>query len=439
MTNSNQRPVTLVVAFTLVLTLGLLGGGCSDSTAPSADPPAEGTVIFDGSYEGSEFVLQRLNETTPDGRFVSIDLVGRGLQLDDTGEGVSIEVAVRNSADRRGTKLNLYPRVLVSLQDFRPPEVFVTNADFILGGCELCDSLATGDILPSRQIWIFDYSDQLGDDGFLSPGETSGFRRWVFRDPSRGSFSFQAHVEFGLEPARPSVSGVVFTDLDRNGEFNGVEEGMQFGTVEMLRPDGSRAMVEVGREGVWSMPVREPGLYTVTFHPPPTLGFAPICLTTPNPLSVLLPPAPDGSAQSFEDANFGIDPEPCFRPVFPLIELADRRPDPSVVPQDFYRLLDIGLSGDHLLRMRVGYSGCNGGHALRLFAGRNFAESLPAQTWALLAHDSEGQLCDAYFEEDLVFDLTPLRRSHEEQYGSPGPFDLVFEDFAGQRHTVRIP
>ncbi len=429
MQHSIWRPLS---ALSLLLFSLSFVPGCSEPTAPLTPPPPEGTAIFQGSFGGAEFVLQRLDQTGPDGSFVQIELVGKNLAVDDTGDGVTIDVAVRNLADRRGARVNLYPQLVVWLENLRPSEVRVTNADFVLP-----DSLAVLPILPGDSVWGFDYSDELGDDGVLSPGETSGYRSWHFLDPGLVSFSFRANLQFGLQPNRPTVGGVVFTDLNRNGIFDGAEEGTQLGSVQLDRPDGGRQMVDVGLDGSWSLPAKEAGLYTVTYHPPPFATPLPFCLTTPNPLRVLLAPAPEGGARSYDQANFGIDPAPCVSSAFPPVILRDRRP--ADVPRDPYQLLEVQLQDRHLLRLRIGFSGCSGDHPIRLFAGGQFAETSPEQTWALLSHDSRGELCLAYFEEERVFDLSPLIQRHLDQYGSRGPFDLVLEDFSGAQHRIRVP
>jgi hypothetical protein len=58
-------------------------------------------------------------------------------------------------------------------------------------------------------------------------------------------------------------------------------------------------------------------------------------------------------------------------------------------------------------------------------------ESLPVQTWMLLAHDGRDELCAAYFEKTLVFNLGPIQEAYIEDYGAPGMVQIRFRDFDG--------
>lgn len=421
-----RDPVPLRIFLFLVLLVPGLSA-CSDSTEPQTPPPDEGDVPFAGAFEGEEFILERITTQPTDGPLVEVALVGSNLRVDPQEQEVRVDVALRNLSPRP-----FYPRVLVTLRDFSPEEVKPLNADAVL------HSVDGEDPPPSLTLWIYDYSEMLGGDGRLEPQETSEAKTWVLHDPGLGPFSFSARVSFSLEPARPTISGVVFEDRDRDGELDEGEPGVQPGSVQIFRPDGSTEMTAVGPEGAWSLPVKDPGLHELRFWPPP-LGKTPlpICLTTPNPLTVLLLAAPDGRPQSYDQAHFGIDPEPCV-PQAPPVLLRESRPDTSDVALDPYRLLAIGLRDNRYLRLSVGFSGCSPDHPLQLYAGSLFSDVAPAQTWALLSHDGRGELCDAWFTRTVVFDLEPLRQRHLDLYGSPGPFRLLFEDYEGTVHRVFV-
>lgn len=410
----------------LFLLLPVILFGCSDSTGPNdGATDTEASVDYDGLWNATvgEFLLQRVEAPGPDGRPFAIELIGSGIAVDPVEEIVSVGVAVRN-----GTNRELYPPIIVRLHHFVPGTVVPLPGDL---------SVAEGDSnqfdQPERLVFI-DYSDFLGSDGVLSPGETSQARRWRFHVPGLEAFAFGAEVSVGLEPQRPSLSGVVYLDADRDGTRDPNEPPGLGGWVEVRRPDGSIRMADVGPEGRWIVGVKEPGLHEARFLPPPT--FAPVCYTTPNPLHVVLPPGPEGLARSFERADFGIDPEPCF-PGAPTVQLTDR--PPSDIASDPYQLIEIHLREDDRLVLRVGFSGCGPDHPFALFAGADFMESTPVRTWARLQHDGLGELCDAWFERDLVFDLNPIRRRHMEVYGTPGPIIVVFQDEQGQTREILLP
>jgi hypothetical protein len=153
------------------------------------------------------------------------------------------------------------------------------------------------------------------------------------------------------------------------------------------------------------------------------------CVTTPNPLEVLITPGADGHPQSFEQADIGIYPGSCFDPP-PDSTVVMTDLDPEAIEQDFYQLLSAELLGE-TLHLRVGFSGCGPDHPFTLYAGRPLTEPYPARTWLLLSHDDRGELCAAYWERDLSFDLHAIELEHVRQYGAPGELRLRFEDFAG--------
>jgi hypothetical protein len=158
--------------------------------------------------------------------------------------------------------------------------------------------------------------------------------------------------------------------------------------------------------------VKHPGLYTLTYIPPPTLApFAPIVFTTPNPLEVLLPPGPDGLPTPFLDANFGV-----HSPNAPigLVKITDR--NPADIPTDPYHLGSAQLRGTILILDELGFSGCSGGHPFDLYMAGGFAESNPVQATLVLSHDDLGELCDAYFEERRYFELAPIVALYREMY-----------------------
>ena len=168
--------------------------------------------------------------------------------------------------------------------------------------------------------------------------------------------------------------------------------------------------------------------------PPPT--FAPVHATTPNPLQVILPPGPGGIPESYLHADFGFAND--FPPPPGDAEPVGFWEDPSdSLELDPYALLDIRLER-LILELRVGFSGCGDRHPFALYMVGGFMESNPVQAKLLLSHDDHGELCDAYFEKTLRYDLSPILREYRRNYGTDGVVIVNFHAWNGEVHSFRI-
>lgn len=397
-----------------LLAVAILLVSCNDSTSPEGPDAAR----FQGSIDPASpsFVLQRVVVQGPDGGRHAVELVGRNLQVDAGLEQVSIDVALRNASGT--TPLQAPAQVWVGC--FAPGSVRLRN--FELGrrgaGC-----LSHG----------FRYDETLGDDGILLPGETSLAKRWTFAVPGLVSFSFTAAVDFAAADTGV-ITGHVFEDGNRNGIREDFEPPYPGAAVAVRTPDGTSLRVVPDDEGLFSVPAELPGLYSLRFveaylsscQPPPCW-----CVTTRDPLDIVLLPGPGGRPRSYHGADIGVVGQPCWVPIQPVL-LVDRVLE--VEPQDPYALLAAHLAGD-VLTLRVGLSGCSPAHPLTLYAGRSFGESIPVTTALVLAHDDRDEPCDAWFERSLYFDLDPIRQEHLRVYGVPAVVRLRFHDAQGQVHT----
>lgn len=376
-----QWPLAIFAAFLLILT------GCSESTAPGSGS-GDGLGDFQGQVDpsGQSFTLKSLEVPSADGVPVRVELIGRFVRVPDLEGQISMAVAVRN-ADRR----NLYAPAEIALSNFEPGNVYPVNQDWTI--CPDCPECR---FAPSACLSGYVYSHLLGDDGQLSPGETSAEKIWTFQNSDMVPFSFHARARFGMEPAGPGIGGVIFNDLNANGERENNENPFVGSSVH-VSGEGIERSVQVGLDGRYLVQVPGPGLYRVEAFPPPTL-FAPIKFTTPNPLEVAI--LPDG--QSFLDADFGINTgnvSPCTPVLF-----AD---ESDSLSYDGYDLVRFELDG-HLLRLSVAFSGCSPDHPLQLYMVGGVMESMPPQVRIKLSHDNRGELCEAYFRRDLCYDLTPI-------------------------------
>lgn len=102
-------------------------------------------------------------------------------------------------------------------------------------------------------------------------------------------------------------------------------------------------------------------------------------------------------------------------------------------PSGTYRVEKAEIEGD-VMHLRVGYSGCRESD-FEMVAWNYFMESEPVQAYALLAHE-QGD-CEAFFRNDLTFNLTPLKRAYQEFYGTSGTILLSILDHGETYATVR--
>ena len=86
---------------------------------------------------------------------------------------------------------------------------------------------------------------------------------------------------------------------------------------------------------------------------------------------------------------------------------------------DPYEVNSAAIDG-HRLTIVVSYSGGCRRHDFTLVISKSFRESDPVQLPAVLAHDANGDTCEAYPTESRVFDLALVRSRYRQFYG-PGP------------------
>ena len=107
------------------------------------------------------------------------------------------------------------------------------------------------------------------------------------------------------------------------------------------------------------------------------------------------------------------EPSPhSFAPLYTETVLVDAA---TPVPPDPYTVEQVSVKGDSL-RVTVRYGGGCRTHEFRLLLFKTFRESYPVQSDALLAHNANGDSCKALREDDLRFDLTPLRDHYRRSY-----------------------
>ena len=83
---------------------------------------------------------------------------------------------------------------------------------------------------------------------------------------------------------------------------------------------------------------------------------------------------------------------------------------------DAYALNSATITDD-TLNISVSYSGGCEDHQFTLVASDTFLESFPVQLPASIAHNANGDTCEAYPTENYRFDLTPIKTMYQEGYG----------------------
>ena len=90
--------------------------------------------------------------------------------------------------------------------------------------------------------------------------------------------------------------------------------------------------------------------------------------------------------------------------------------DSMTLPDDSYSFDGAEYVGDDTLEIDVGYSGGCETHEWTLCWDGQFMESDPVQVSLDLRHEANGDMCEAYVEETLSFDLQELRDDYESGY-----------------------
>lgn len=88
---------------------------------------------------------------------------------------------------------------------------------------------------------------------------------------------------------------------------------------------------------------------------------------------------------------------------------------PDAWGTDAYTINAATLQGD-TLTINVSYSGGCETHAFTLVAEERFLESFPVQLRVSLAHNANGDTCEALITEALHFDLTPIKEAYQKGY-----------------------
>jgi hypothetical protein len=250
---------------------------------------------------------------------------------------------------------------------------------------------------------------------------------WTFSVPELEPFTFAAHVRFGHDPDQARLGGLCFLDENHNGRHDPGEPPLPRGLIEVTMPGGQVEEAISGPDGHYALPISEAGLYSLHFFSPLDV---PVHFTTPNPLQVVIPLGPDGDPASFLEAHFGVVAHQ--EPGHPPIRFSNAPIDS--LHREPWNLESMDVVGHHLLKLKVGFSGCQPEHPFSLWMTGGIMESLPPQVNLVAVHEL-AEDCDAAFMGVRHFDLDPLADRYLEGYG-PGVLILNLHDFHGQVHRV---
>lgn len=88
---------------------------------------------------------------------------------------------------------------------------------------------------------------------------------------------------------------------------------------------------------------------------------------------------------------------------------------PEVLGADTYIINTATVEAD-TLRVNVTYAGGCETHEFTLVAEPMFLESFPVQLRVSIAHNANGDPCEASITEDHQFDLTPIKKAYQKGY-----------------------
>ena len=104
---------------------------------------------------------------------------------------------------------------------------------------------------------------------------------------------------------------------------------------------------------------------------------------------------------------------------------------PHLHGRDSFVLNDAAIVAD-TLSLNLSYSGGCARHEFTLVVSESFRESDPVQLPVSLAHDANGDACEAWLTQDYEFDLTLLRDRYRQAYGEgSGRIVLLLEGVPG--------
>ena len=296
------RPAYLIVGILALFLIGFLISCSEDPTDTGGDDGAFNSTGDIDPLGEQDFLLSTVDLGHDIRGTLEIWVFDLTIESDSA---VSFDIAIANKTDR-----DVYPPIHFVITKIIPNSINVLNADGF-----------TPDQFP-----FFDFSDDIGDDGVLAAGETTGRVKVRFGWPHPMPFAIGFRLYLGQKPIEGVIGGVVFTDRDQDGHFDPEHDTGIAGIPIELRPTAGEPtrprVIDTNREGRYGFEGLPAGVYKVTIVPLPGMK-----LTTPPELLVTLIELPDGTVSSFFDANFGATPlVPQYERVFGPIPVGPASP-----------------------------------------------------------------------------------------------------------------
>lgn len=270
---------------------------CSDDPTGATQDTGQGDV--DPKGERDFFLGSTTVDGVTDGR-IDVWAYNLTVRSDSSGNMVAFDVALINRS-----RTTIHPPVFFFITKIIPSGVNVLNSEIVY--------IREG---PPG----FDFSDDLGQDGKLEPGEQSALVTMQFGMNELTSFSIGFDITVGSSPNDADLSGIVYLDRDQNGERDYTEPGIPGVEVALdAKFPGDVVGPIVGvtqtdHEGRYGFAGLHPGIYEVQALGPGTP-------TTPNRMLVTLLGDSSG-VKPIDGVDFGFftpdstTVDPVFGPVF---------------------------------------------------------------------------------------------------------------------------
>jgi hypothetical protein len=294
---------------TVLLTLGLILVvalfGCSGDTAgPTENEQSNPNTLVRGEIDGGGAAFEYTIEAADPliGPFV---LRGNNIHYVDSLSALSVDFTIEN----QGEVAHIEP-IGLTFTKFFPNGVTVENPDN--------DETGAGAAI------MFEFDN---DDGKWAPGETSLPRMVAFGVSAEESFGFIAHVDIPQDTTRGTIGGIVYHDINENGEIDADEPGIGGMIVYLVSGDdptveptnaAARWRTTTARDGSYRFEDLDAGYYQVIreFRDP---SWTP---TTSTVISVVLVEY-EGDVKDFLEADFGCIPGDVPPPSEDKLEVGD--------------------------------------------------------------------------------------------------------------------
>ncbi len=280
MMSRRMSPSLCLTGIIALLLLGFLFSCSEDPTDPIRDAD---TMTGEGQIDpqaNRDFLLSNVDLGPEFGRGLEVWALDLTIESDSV---VSFDLVLINKTD-----FELFPPIHFIITKIVPNTVSVLNPD----GYD------------RDQLPFFDFSEKLGDDHILTPGEGTARVNVRFGWPEPMAFSIGFRVSLGGAPLEGVIAGVVFRDLNRNGVHDdNSEPGIPDFPVVLRAASGDSTLirnVRTDRLGRYGFRGLEAGVYEVA-----AMGLLGMRFTTPNPILVTLIELPDGRVSRFTEADFG--------------------------------------------------------------------------------------------------------------------------------------